>query len=372
MKAALIYLGRRGAGPTFCMDVARSLLLHMDVQVFLSASVENRAAWNASGVMTQFFSVFNDGLDAASATLSGRRLATISTAVQAYGPDVLIFPMFHPWNPLLQQRLADIPALVFVHDPQPHPGPSNQILRLWEDRSLAQADRLLIFSQRLLGAIQERGFDPQRTAVVPLPIHIDAEPVHSDPPPNPFQPVDFLFIGRITAYKGLDILLEAFRTLQLSQPEASLRIAGSGSLAPFQRSLQALQHVDVVNTWIADADILVYVRAARVVVLPYTSATQSGIIPLAASAAVPVIATQTGGLPEQIQAGVSGLLVPPGDSAALAVALQDLYGDPQRCQRLGLALQADFRNNKSWEHVAQTLVQLSAQVVEERARGKLQ
>ena len=80
----------------------------------------------------------------------------------------------------------------------------------------------------------------------------------------------------------------------------------------------------VYNHWISDTLQAELFHRASVVVLPYIEASQSGVIPCAYSCAKPVIATRTGSLPEMVEHGRTGYLVPPGDEKALADAMIDL------------------------------------------------
>ncbi len=92
---------------------------------------------------------------------------------------------------------------------------------------------------------------------------------------------------------------------------------------------------------------------AALVVLPYVSATQSGVIPIAAAFGRAVIATNVGGLAEQVDGGRLGVLIPPADSAALAHAVVQLLQDPERASELGGRLRAYYNTERSWERAAQ-------------------
>ena len=81
------------------------------------------------------------------------------------------------------------------------------------------------------------------------------------------------------------------------------------------------QAVTVVDRYVSNEELGLYFGAADVVVLPYLSVTQSAVVQLAYGFARPVIATAVGDLPAVIDDGRTGLIVPPGDSAALAGAL---------------------------------------------------
>jgi glycosyltransferase involved in cell wall biosynthesis len=90
-------------------------------------------------------------------------------------------------------------------------------------------------------------------------------------------------------------------------------------------SLGLQSAVRIVDRYIPNEEVETYFRAADVVVLPYTSATQSGIAQIALSFERPVIVTRVGGLPEAVREGETGFVVPPNDSQALAAALLELF-----------------------------------------------
>ncbi|HML39174.1 MAG TPA: glycosyltransferase family 4 protein [Bellilinea sp.] len=361
MKAALIYLGRRGAGPAFSLDIARCLQPYLQVRAYLSQHIEHAERWAEVEDEAVFFEVFSSPLQAAWRTLSRQNIRAIAAQVRAYQPDVLIFPMFHPWNPLLQAALKDIPAIVFVHDPLPHPGFGNRLLRYWEDRSLHLAAGLVVFSESFLPAIAARGGKPENTRVVPLPVNASLPADRAEE--LSIEPVDFLFIGRITSYKGLEVLLKAFEQVSAQRTSATLRIAGRGDLRPYQELLRKLPNIDLCNIWIDEGAIPAYIRASKVVVLPYTSATQSGIVPLAASVGAAVLATRTGGLPEQIEHGVNGWLVEPNNAEQLSAAMLRLLDDAPLRTEIGTALNQEYANKRNWKHVAQGLMELIGNIL---------
>ena len=142
------------------------------------------------------------------------------------------------------------------------------------------------------------------------------------------QPI-LLFFGFVRPYKGLDVLLEALPIILREFP-VHLLIVGEiwGDETDYRTQIERLglsSHVTIVNQYIPNEDLRRYFGAADVVVLPYRSATQSGVIQLAFGFGKPVITTQVGGLAEAVVDDVSGLIVPPGDTSALADAVIRFY-----------------------------------------------
>jgi glycosyltransferase involved in cell wall biosynthesis len=164
-----------------------------------------------------------------------------------------------------------------------------------------------------------------------------------------------LYFGLIRPYKGVDLLLEA--ALSLTDIKR-LKILIVGEIYSEREKIQsALDRLpsgkaDLVDSYVPNEKVARYFRAADIVALPYKSATQSGVIPIAYACRRPVIATRVGGLPDVILDGESGYLVEPGDAAALARAIRDqflLFDNPpmeegvlKMCQRLSWASYADL------------------------------
>ena len=131
--------------------------------------------------------------------------------------------------------------------------------------------------------------------------------------------INFLFFGRIEHYKGIGILVEAYRQVEQQYPHSvSLTIVGRGDFSPYQDVFDTLHHARLVNRWIADDEVDGFFCGEKIVtVLPYLDATQSGVVNIAMQNHSLIIATNTGGLSEQLAEGAYGLMVSPNDVKAL-------------------------------------------------------
>jgi glycosyltransferase involved in cell wall biosynthesis len=148
-----------------------------------------------------------------------------------------------------------------------------------------------------------------------------------------------LFFGYIREYKGLDVLLEAWPAVTRARPQARLVVAGDPvRLAPARRrELEAwAARVGAVHRfgYVDVADVMHYVTVADVLVMPYRHVSQSGVLFLALSVDLPIVATLVGGLPEVLRDGDSALLVPPESPEALSDALIRVLGDQDLRARL--------------------------------------
>jgi glycosyltransferase involved in cell wall biosynthesis len=154
-----------------------------------------------------------------------------------------------------------------------------------------------------------------------------------EPPEPPAGPPVLLCSGRMVREKGMHVLVDAMG--HLAHREARLVLVGDG---PERGALEAAAGDRVMFTgWVATEAVHKLAARATVVIVP-SLAEGFGLVALEGSQmARPVIASDTGGLPEVIQDGVTGLLVPPGDPRRLAAAIDRLLDAPDLARALGRA-----------------------------------
>jgi len=167
-----------------------------------------------------------------------------------------------------------------------------------------------------------------------------------------------LFFGGLRPSKGLPDLIEAF-ALASAEVDAHLVIAGYPAYGLEGSALEAqAQEMGIADRVVVDARYLALeeigplLRTATVAVLPYRNATASGALQVAYAFGRPVIATTVGGLPDAVEDGVTGLLVPPADPPALARALVKLLSDPDEALRMGAQGRAAAEERYSWGPIA--------------------
>jgi glycosyltransferase involved in cell wall biosynthesis len=170
-----------------------------------------------------------------------------------------------------------------------------------------------------------------------------------------------LFFGYVRRYKGLDTLLEAWGRVRARRRRAILVVAGEAyeDTAPYEALARAAGGESAVRLrlrYAPDEEVEALFKAADVAVLPYRSATQSGVTHVAYALGVPVITTDVGGLAETVRPEETGLIVPPADPAALAEAIVKYFEDD-----LAPRMQAGvgrLRREHSWETLAGATVEL--------------
>ena len=136
-----------------------------------------------------------------------------------------------------------------------------------------------------------------------------------------------LFFGYVRKYKGLDILLEAFPKILLEHPKARLLIVGEFYDDPKDYTnlilkLGITDKVILINQFVPNEEVAKYYQVSDVVILPYRSATQSGILNVSYGFFKPVIVTDVGGLAEFVDEGKTGFVVKPNSPEAIVEGVE--------------------------------------------------
>lgn len=148
------------------------------------------------------------------------------------------------------------------------------------------------------------------------------------------------FVGRLDPVKGVTLLLDAFAELRARHPQARLTIAGDGKARPnLEAQAEALGLAKAVTfAGYLDAPAVAHLlEEADMLVLPSFAEGLPVVLMEALASRIPVIATQIAGVPELVQDGISGFIVPPGDVAALTDRMDRLLADPDLRAAMGAA-----------------------------------
>ncbi|MFC2059098.1 glycosyltransferase family 4 protein [Chloroflexota bacterium] len=172
--------------------------------------------------------------------------------------------------------------------------------------------------------------------------------------------VNILFVGRPEKRKGLKHLLGAYELVKKEMPESRLIVAGptpSRALSQYQEYVSEHKLQDVVFTgYVSNEDLPRYYKTADIFCSPATDKESFGIVLLEAMAtAKPIVASNMGGYASLITHGVEGLLVPPRDEKALALALTELLGDKSLREKMGEQGRLKAQDY-SWEKVAEKVL----------------
>ena len=169
-----------------------------------------------------------------------------------------------------------------------------------------------------------------------------------------------LFFGLVRAYKGLDLLLDAFGKVKDQLPNLQLIIAGEfyedeDKYRAQISNNQLTNKVIIKNEFIADADLRKYFGAADLIVQPYKTATQSGVTQVAFHFEKPMLVTNVGGLGEIVHDHKMGYAVEP-NADAIAAALTDYYIHSRQAVYTEYLIKQ--KDNYSWSKLAESFVKI--------------
>ena len=173
-----------------------------------------------------------------------------------------------------------------------------------------------------------------------------------------------LFFGLVRAYKGLDLLLDAFGKVKDQLPDLRLIVAGEFYEDEEKYRAQLYfnklnDRVIIHNDFIADADLCKYFGAADLIVQPYKSATQSGVTQVAFHFEKPMLVTNVGGLGEIVHDHKMGYAVKP-NAEAIAEAITDYYTNNRQADYTQYLIQQ--KKNYSWSGLTNAFMNITKQL----------
>lgn len=330
-----VYWGRRGSLSWMALDIARHLRDNSRGG-HLSYSAENELAGRFAGIgpAAQAFPTFKRGIGALTGIRRlGRQIETLVAQLKRDHYEAVVVLMSHVWTPALGRRLRSesIRYVVVAHDAVRHPGDRTGLVHRRLLRDLDHADLVVTLSNSVAKQlISDRRVNPNAIRTVPHPALDYGGKLggwRGD------RPLRVLFLGRIMAYKGLGLLVEAVRLLKQRGTGIKLGVFGEGDIGKVSNELRALG-AETVNRWIDHDEIGAILGRYDVLVLPYTEASQSGVAAAARSAGMPIVATPVGGLAEQIRHDADGLISLTATAESIADAIGRLADDPALYERL--------------------------------------
>lgn len=263
-----------------------------------------------------------------------------AATIRRESPDVVVFQWWHPitalssWYLARRARRAGVRVVFVCHNAWPHEG--FPFARALTRLALRTGQSLVALSEPV--ASELRGLLPTMSVrVIPHPPFSVLEPTPDSSPDAWRQRIGappaakiILFFGNVRPYKGVRDLVDAFPRVTAST-SAVLVVAGTffESIEDYRARIEELglgDSVRLFDEYLPNEEVAPLFALADLVVLPYRSASQSGVIPLAAALRKPVVATNVGALPDAL-AG-SGVVVPPGDPEALGAAIVQALEEP--------------------------------------------
>lgn len=225
-------------------------------------------------------------------------------------------------------------------------------------------DTVVVHTEHGKRRLHERlGIDPGKLRVIPHGAFEHLTRQREEVPlPDELARVEgpvVLSFGMVRPYKGLDVLLDAFRDV----PGAELWVVGrpldDSIMGPLhERARGVAGHVRFVTRYITESEIPAFFRRADLVVLPYRSIDQSGVLYIGLAFGKPMVISAVGGFTELAEEHGAARLVPPGEPEPLAAAIRELLGDPEERRRLAERAAAAAAGPYSWDRAAERTLAL--------------
>ena len=289
------------------------------------------------------------------------RLSASRAAAAADGADALLqmTGYFDPGRPrpgLLRCSYHDGNLAGFLRRPDLKIAPDSRFARTalaYERRLYDAIDLIFCMSEQLRESfVADFGQAPEKVVTVGAGANV----APAAPPSRDFARARFLFVGKQWERKGGPTVLEAFARLRAERPDVELVIAGPTDLSVSAPGVELLGRVSRDGPGGQDRMEAVY-AGATAFVMPSLYEPLGVAVIEAMAAGLPCIGSTGGALPELIEEGETGFLVPAGDEEALLDRMRRLAGDPKLCRRLGDAGAARYRERFTWDAVAERMLE---------------
>jgi glycosyltransferase involved in cell wall biosynthesis len=294
----------------------------------------------------------------AKGALHWRGLRRLVDDLRRSRPDIIHFQ----WTPLPAVDRLFLPALrriaplvLTAHDSRPFNGAAWRLQKWGATGILREFDGVIVHTEEALTRLAESAGLPAHAVRIPHGLLDDAGPVAARAAPRS-EPVRFLLFGKLKPYKGADLLVDAYRHLPAElRNRAEIAIVGQPymDVAPLQRAAEALGgRLRLDLRFVSDGEMSELLSAADALVFPYREIDVSGVLMAALRHGRPIIASRIGGFAELLVDGRHGILVPPGDVAALAQAMARLCLEPEMRRTMGAAVAELGGKIPSWDDIA--------------------
>lgn len=297
--------------------------------------------------------------------------------IKAFRPDVLHVQENTDWRIYLIAWLLGYGKVVLtVHDVFQHPGDKRRWISWVAMRFLRRrAGKIIVHGDFLKEQFTK--ISP-RYAGKTFVVHHGAYSIFRqwDDGPVIEEESTILLFGRLGRYKGIEQIIEAAPLVKASVPGLKIIIAGSAEgkedyFGDLRERMEGDPVFELHDRFIANEEVPVFFQRASLVVLPYIEASQSGVISIAFAFGKPVVATSVGGIPEVMEDGRTGFLVPPGDHLALADGIIRILKDSGLRRSMAERALGKSRTDLSWDMAARKTAEVYASSVQGSGKKRL-
>lgn len=288
----------------FSTSIARETKALTDCRLFLPDVVEESLYRDIADCVVPYVKA---------KTLKGnsKEILCVAEQIMSLLPDVVIFTedsiLMQQLNKILNQNA--VRTAMVVHDVQHHPYREMGARRILVDvlrrrmtrKTIKCTDKIILLSANSEEAFRKE-YGAKNTVVFRLPAHVPETVPQKPPEIGDEEKNFFLFFGRIDKYKGIDTLCRAYSALAEDlKAKTGLIIAGKGQLSEEEsRLIQSECRITSIIRFITDSEMVWLFQNAVSVIMPYTEASQSGVLPIAYKFGKPVVVSNLRGLTENV------------------------------------------------------------------------
>lgn len=269
---------------------------------------------------------------------------------------VVIFPMFHIWYFFILKELnsLNIKTIFCNHDANLHPGEKSLLINFLLKFMINNSKEHIVFSDHVYKQIKEivfsRNINIKKLSLPPV-LNIDYKKKLKSLKKDK---ICIIFFGRLLKYKGIELLLDSVNQIQ-DRINIHLTIAGSGNLSTYKKKIDKINNISIFNDWLKDIDIIKLFDENDICVLPYLESSQSGVVPISFMTGTPIIATNVGGLKEQITNNYNGVIVDK-NIKSLTDAILSIYNNKNTYNKFSIACHNTFETKFSFKNFKSEII----------------
>ena len=293
--------------------------------------------------------------------------------IKIFKPDVIHFQVGSSVELcIVSGFLKNYPIVITVHDPKIHVGQDRYLRAKLAQRYIVRhSNQIIVHGEKL---------KEQMIKIYNLPsnkVHAISIGEHEVAPFKKYEKKNIkedenliLYFGTIVEYKGLEYLIEAEPMITKEVPDAKIAIAGKGKdFNKYEKMMINRNNFIVHNHYIPYKEGAELFQRCSVVALPYIEASQSGVVPTAYGFKKPVIVTDVGSIPEIVDDGVTGFIVPPKKPEALSEAIVKLLKDDKLRREMGENAYKKLKTELSWGKIAEKTIEVYEKAINDQKVG---
>lgn len=351
------------AAPVFAYGLAKGLVENgIEVYALMQEGVPNKAEWDKLLDSQHIYYTHSNNTQDSHLkqiidfyTVERQRIKQFFRNVEL---DYSISTVFANWSIFFEPLIKAKCRVAVCHDPIPHSGEKR--INAWlAKRFYEKHDKLIVLTEKFVKPAEKR-YNKRQNSVISIKhgrsdaytnkINVEISKEYDT------NKINFLFFGRIEKYKGLGVLGEAYKDLCKKHKNVTLTVAGNGDFSEFEELYSTLERTRLIIRYIDDDEVGGLFSGPNIVaVVPYIDATQSGIISIAFEFGVPVIASNTGGLKEQLDNGKIGVFFEKGNAKELSRKMEYFIDRPETFKEQS-DLERQYIRKLDWDIVTKDML----------------